>query len=342
MEKIKQYILEHNSFIITGHEGPDLDTVGSVLALTSFLKRLGKEAVACSAGPFTRTEVMRYEKEFNKIKGFDPNTLPLPFFINDKPVDAAILVDCSSIKRTGYTALPCSFMVIDHHALSEDDSGSGYIDPDSPSTTLLIARLIKDFGYQITTEEANWLLLGFCADTAFFKHLNDGYAGNYLREVADLLDAGASLKETGNNLEALFNLPSRHYLGHLIYHTVSHYAGKLLIVKESRQEKMNFIEKLTWENKLPVNFDEDILRDSDMLYQLLLTVSGVEVVALLKEDERGINVSLRSKNLIDVNSIAYQFGGGGHKKAAGFSSQTKTLKNVEKNLLKSFKPLLDR
>jgi len=107
-EELVQFIINCPSFIIAGHKEPDGDCVGSQLALRSALLRLGKEAVVCSAGPFTRTELREYTQQFITVSKSEED-------INTK----VIVIDCSGTDRTGdiqsfLEKFPCA--IIDHHA----------------------------------------------------------------------------------------------------------------------------------------------------------------------------------------------------------------------------------
>jgi phosphoesterase RecJ-like protein len=133
-EELISFIKSSSKFIIAGHKEPDADCVGSQLALRSALLRMGKNAIVCSAGPFKRSELKIYSKEFTAI--------PQDFKITDTKV---IVVDCSGKERTGdiYDLLkefPCA--VIDHHAaVTHSQSTSDdpvYIDSKAPSCAILI------------------------------------------------------------------------------------------------------------------------------------------------------------------------------------------------------------
>ena len=90
---------------------------------------------------------------------------------------------------------------------------------------------------------------------------------------------------------------------------------------------------LTWETQSETAAVGRINRDSDLLYQLLLGVEGVEVVAVLREeDTRSVTAGLRSRNSVDVGAVALEMGGGGHIRASGFLANLSLSETREKLL----------
>jgi phosphoesterase RecJ-like protein len=289
------FIRDHDKFIVAGHEEPDADCIGSQLAVASMLGRLGKKALVRSAGPFRKTEVLPYEKLFlGRVSKAD------------REGAAVIIVDCSSPERTGkigkaLAGLPLA--VIDHHAVGKNGSGEcGYIEPDAPSATALVLSVFEALPLEITKDEAKLLFLGLCTDTGFFRHVDaDGEA--VFGVAATLAAAGANPKETFDMINGGKALASRRLLGLVLGRTESFFDGKLLFSWEEFDET----EKYGVKN-----------RDSDTLYQLLMSIGGVEAAAIIRQSlPEQCAIGLRSRDAIDVSRIAAVFGGGGHKNAAG-------------------------
>jgi phosphoesterase RecJ-like protein len=221
-----------------------------------------------------------------------------------------IIVDCSSRERTGdlegrITGLPMA--LIDHHCAGVHP-GEGtvvYLDPDAPSVTFMVLALIEALGLSLTVEEAEYLLFGFCTDTGFFRHIDAGnetaftYAGR-------MVGAGASPKKIFNAINGGKSFNSRILLGIQLSRVEEHFGGRLIYTCEEYEETQRFgLEG----------------RDSDSLYQLLLSVAKVEAIVVIRQEtpER-CTVGLRSREWLDVAAIAADFGGGGHKNAAGFAA----------------------
>ncbi|MDR2796209.1 MAG: bifunctional oligoribonuclease/PAP phosphatase NrnA [Spirochaetaceae bacterium] len=293
-----EFIERQGKFIIAGHDEPDADCIGSQLALASLLKRLGKDTLLRSAGPFRKPEVQPYKELFlDKVTE------------TDRSGAALIIVDCQGPHRTGsiYQALAgLPLAIIDHHKHSEDagseSAACAYIEAQAASATILVFSLFKAFGVELSADEARLLFLGLCTDSGFFRHI-DRNGEETFRVAAELIGAGASPKETFAEINGGKTLASRLLLGTVLERTESYFDGKLLLTTEELAET----EKYGIEN-----------RDSDTLYQLLMSVDGVEAAAVIRQHtDRECAMGLRSRNSVDVAKIAAVYGGGGHKNAAG-------------------------
>jgi phosphoesterase RecJ-like protein len=306
------FIRNNAKFLVVGHREPDGDCIGSQLALASALRRLGKTALCFSAGPFKRTEIMPYQSQIKDSISAEDR------------VDAAlIVVDCSSIERTGdigaqLEGLP--FALIDHHAAGKPSGDVRFIDVEAPATTVLIYSLIRALGLQPTATEAEFLFFGLVTDTGFFRHLDsDGVEAFSI--AADLLRCGANPKKTFAAINGGKSLNSRMLLGTVLSKAEAYFDGKLIISTEKLEETQHFgLES----------------RDSDMLYQLIQSVNGVEAIVIIRQESiENCAVGLRSRDTVDVGSVAAAMGGGGHKNAAGFL-KAGTIATIKPQILAEF------
>jgi phosphoesterase RecJ-like protein len=309
------FIERHDAFYVIGHKEPDGDCVGSQLALASFLKRSGKRAIPCSAGPFTRSEILPFEGRFSAVVPAE----------RDFERAAAVILDCSSRGRIGslaetLPAVPTAF--IDHHAAGEASGEVVYIDERAPSVTLMILSLIEAAGSSPTREEAEFLLFGFCTDAGFFRHLDESTAESF-EAVSRLVAAGASPKRIFHMMNGGKSLFSRKLMGEILARTEPHYDGALLVSYVTLEDQQRY---------------GLASRDSDMLYQLLMGVAGCEAVMIIRQEgETECTVGLRSRERVDVSAIALRFGGGGHRLAAGLILRG-GLDEVRDRLIASFEP----
>ncbi len=288
---------DFDNFIIAGHQEPDGDCLSSQLALSSYLKRRGKSTKLVSAGPFNRPEIKNWEKYFtDTLTESDCSGRTL-----------AIVTDCSSPDRTGPLAEQISglpLMVIDHHSSGDKFGDYRYIDVNSPSTTLLIQRIIESSGEVLTDEEAEFIFLGFCTDTGFFRHIGSGKP-DVFQAVSRMVSAGVSPNATHRVITGGRTHNSRRLLGRILDRSRLYYDERLIV---------------SWEVLTDRKELDTLDRDSDSMYQMFQSIGGVEAVVVIREErENFYTVGLRSNNNTDVGQIAKEFGGGGHQKAAGCS-----------------------
>ena len=297
MEKLIDFINSYDNFYIFGHRDPDADCICSQLALSVFLKKRGKKTVLFAELPLTRPEITELENHF---KGSADN-------LNKDSKTAAIILDCSTPERTGKfaeTVKQFPYAVIDHHKTGEITGIAGYIDPETPSTTLLIFKLIKTMGASPDKETAELLFTGMCTDTGFFRHLEEN-SSQTLKDAAELVEAGVSPNKIFYKIHGNRTLSSRNLLGKILTRAEKHFSGKLVT---------------TYETYLDFNIHKENERDNDLVYQLLTATAETDVIAFIKEDKPGeCSVSLRTTGDTDLSKIAKDFNGGGHRKASGFS-----------------------
>ena len=277
----------------------------------------------CSSGPFKRKELKNYEEQFVEISDIAKRLHSNPD-CNIK----VIIVDCTGKGRTGeideyLNQFPCA--IIDHHATSYHSESTVqapvYSDPSSPSCTLLIYKLISSLGLDLTKDEASLLLFGLCTDTGFFRHLTEKSA--YAFEAASkMISCGANPKSIFYEMNGGKSLHSRIQIGNILSRTESYFDGKLLVSAETLEEfKLYGLEG----------------RDSDSLFQMLLSIENVEAIVIIRQEcADNCTVSFRSIDKIDVAKIAADLGGGGHKNASGLTMKGE-LSFVKEIVLNSFK-----
>ncbi len=296
-QELQIFLDEYEQYIIAGHREPDGDSVGSCLALDSFLRRRGKKTILLSAGPFKRPEIRAYEQRFHSL-------LPDSCSLENT---AVVVLDCAHLGRIGDASsgledLP--FAVIDHHATNSGARPVDYIDAAAPATTVLIQDCIESFGEQPNAGEAALLLFGLCTDTGFFRHLDTSYP-RALESASRLVAAGASPKETFLTMNGGKSLESRLLISRILSRLTRYYNGQMIVSWETLEDTREFgLEG----------------RDSDSLYQLIQGIDGVEVIILVRQETpENCTVGFRSVHRVDVSIVAQSFGGGGHKHASGLS-----------------------
>ncbi len=290
----------YNTYYLFGHVEPDGDCIASSLALGSYLSRTkGKKVRYFAQGPFLRREVSHYQERFqDRVPGETRATDPRP---------AAIILDCSGPDRTGELendmgGLPLA--VIDHHATASPFGDARFVVTSAAATCYLVQLVLEAMSEPISQDEAELLLFGIMTDTGYLRHVESD-AGPLMGAIGRLLDAGASPKLAHRQMFGGQTIESRRLLSALI--------GRMRPIAGGAGY-------VTWETMEDAKLYGKESRDSDTLYQLIFGIEGVRTAAVVRpEADAMVSGSLRSIDEIDVSQIAKRFGGGGHRRAAGFS-----------------------
>ena len=342
--QLAEIIESKNNFLLTTHIRPDPDGVSSELALFHLLKSIGKNVLLINDSAFPELlNFLLYEKNKvhdNIIKSDRKPTFPSTYskyILNASEYnakenicfDVAIILDTPNIDRLGKThhIIPkeTTLINIDHHISNENFADLNWVCPDACSTGEMVYYYLKETHQQITDKIATALYTSILTDTGRFVHSNT--TPKSLRIASDLIEHGAD--------------PA--YIAKQIYQTNTYEILKLqsMAIDKLKLEANGQI-AITWLTKNMIknsNLKENV--DTQLLIDIPSSIQNVSVAILLKEMEESndIKVSLRSKNNVDVNRIAQQFGGGGHLKASGCEIpgtieevHRKVVKEVEKEL----------
>lgn len=294
---------------ICGHANPDGDCIGSQLALKLALEQLGVEVdVLLSLNE-------RPPKQFCFLPGFDE----LIFAGRKKrAADGFVMIDVPNDSRLGFSSTKLkkkakTSFTIDHHFDENRYSDFSYCDPDSASTTLIVWELIDYLVCKKTKDIANCCLTGLMTDTGNFQYQNTDVKS--FEYATQMVKAGANPSLISENVYMKNSLAS-------------------LLLEKIAIENMEIICEgrgaITYITKEELASTGGKRSDCDRLVDLLRALDQTEIVAVLREDEDQIKVSLRSLLNHNVRDIAAVFGGGGHVGAAGASLNTPLLIAVEK------------
>jgi phosphoesterase RecJ-like protein len=291
---------EAGSVVVSCHVNPDGDALGSALALCLALRRAGRPALASFSEPFVVPPQYRF------LEGLDALVPP-----GEVPLDADLFVcfDAGSLDRLG-TLVPAfqgarRTLVVDHHVSNTRFGDLNLIDPDAPASAVLCRRLLAELGLPLDRAIATCLYTGLVTDTGRFAY--QATTSDTHRLAAELLDAGVQQYEVAKAIFETNEIGYLRLLGDLLsgIHQVPEASLVWTAVSVADREARG------------VELDQ-----TEGLIDVVRTDSASEVAAVLKElPEGGWKVSLRSKGGVDVGRIAGQFGGGGHKFAAGYTSQ---------------------
>jgi len=296
-EELLEAFSRFQEMVITGHENPDGDSLTSQMALGNILTDAGKTVHLISPGPFKRYEIQQYADMFSTEFPSGLSSDTTLFIVLDSSTPDRIGKFSEQISR--YTTA-----VIDHHAAGNHFGDIRYIHSRAFSVTFMIQHIAAAMHANISKETAELLLFGLATDTGYFRHI-PAERGEVFHAAADLIEAGASPKAVYEQMYGCRPFQSRKLLGILLARTEQHLDGRLLITWENREEHKAFGEEM---------------RDSETLYAQLLGISGCEAVVYIREDaDASCTVGLRSNHYIDVGQLATKYGGGGHRRAAGFT-----------------------
>lgn len=300
IDELKAFIDSHDFFFIAGHKEPDGDCIASCLGIAAILDYYKKPYQLLSAGPFKRNEVIRWEDKFSSVMDFQDES--------ERKKTGLFITDCSEIIRLGEIdgdLKGLDTFVIDHHKTSDLESDvKGYVNAEAPACAFLIQLFYEALIGPVSAELAKILFFGICTDTGFFRFLTDNSA-EVFAAVSRLVAAGADPRTTYREINSGKPYSTRKLLGNLLNKAERYLDGRLVVTYESLEDT----KKWGLEG-----------RDSDALYQLMLSSKGVEAVAFLRQDTpTSCTGGFRSLDKIDVSLVAAKFGGGGHKNASGMS-----------------------
>ncbi len=291
LSQVVELVENKQHFAITTHVRPDGDGIGSSLGLCWLLRSLGKSAeVIVSDGIPLSYRQLPGADEIKKITEIDQH------------YDAVFVMECSDIARPQIKGLEKEFVVnIDHHATSEHFGTINWIDATASAVGEMIYNLCKAIGGRITKEIAECLYLALVTDTGSFHFSNT--TERTLKVASELIKVGVKPADIS---QAVYNsYPwSRIELMRRVLATVKRDAsGKVAWMRQTLEMK---------ETAGAVD------GDNSGFVNIPLSSKEVEAAIYMREVEPNFyRVSLRSKGDINVARVAEQFGGGGHKNAAG-------------------------
>jgi bifunctional oligoribonuclease and PAP phosphatase NrnA len=301
-ERVLERIREDSRFALATHESPDGDALGSLVGMHELLIALGKDSAMFIA----------------------PDDLPLPHeyrifnlkdAIQSPPADIAertvVFLDCGNIDRNSARVLRdgVHLMNIDHHHDNTHFGTLNYVVPDASCTAEIVWDLMHGLGVRPSPVVAQALYIGLITDTGRFMYENTGPRAHVM--AAELIEAGVDVAEVYRRLYE--DLPP----------------AKLALLSLALGQLQRFDEgELTLVALSTDDFERSEAEESyaEGIIDQLRAVEGTKVAAVVRELSSGERkgqrkVSLRATDdSVDVSVIARAQGGGGHRRAAGFST----------------------
>jgi phosphoesterase RecJ-like protein len=301
LDEIVEELQQAGKMLVTTHENPDGDALGSLLAFDEMMRALGKDSVMfMSASNFPLPHEYQH--------------LPLDRVQNEPPADMderiAVFLDCGNIDR-----MPVDFLHkegqhivnIDHHHDNTHFGTVNLVVGDASCTAEILWELAHALGVEITPSMAEALYIALITDTGRFMYENTGARAHTM--AADLIEAGVDVAAVYRQLYQDLPFPRLQLLARALASVRRFDDGRITIVHLTRGD-----------------FGETgaIESDSEGVVDHLRSVEQTKVAVLIREllDKEGRKISLRSTDgEVDVSVIARSIGGGGHRQAAGATTE---------------------
>jgi phosphoesterase RecJ-like protein len=292
---------EGDRFLLTTHEGPDGDALGSLLAMHEILTQVGKDSVMFLA-----------EKEFPLPVEY--RFLPLQEVFHEPPADLSdrtvVFLDCGNIERMPVDWLRDGALIlnVDHHHDNTRFGSVNLVDDDASCTAEIVFDIASELGAELTPSIAQALYVGLITDTGMFMYENTNARTH--RVAAELIEAGVSVNEIFRRLYE--RVPEEKL------RLVARALGRI----DRRLDGALSTTYISAEDYAATGADETL---TEGIIDFVRGIEGTQVAAVIRDKPGGSRdarkVSLRSTDgLVDVSAIARKMGGGGHQRAAGFST----------------------
>lgn len=293
IQNIVDEVRTGGSFLLTTHESPDGDAVGSALALASFLRKIGKQVW------------VHFRDPVPELFAFLPGSDTVMPHIPDQDFDVSVVLDVGEFRRAG--AEFCSFgrggrlINLDHHLSCERFGSHNLIDSTAAATGILVYRIINAFGYAMDSETALCLYVAIISDTGSFRYSN---ANREAFTVAgEMIECGVN---AWNVAERLYESQPQKRL-----ELLTRSLATLEVVCGGRAASLT----VTHDMYAATGADAQL---TDGFVNYPRSIKGVEVAIFFRQlDEGTYKVGFRSKGAVNVAGFAAALGGGGHHNAAG-------------------------
>ena len=293
--QVADAIRQRQRFVVTSNSRPDGDAVGSSLAMAFALRHLGKDVrVVSRDAPPPPLMVFPGVPEIEIVSE-----------ISD-PGDAVIVMECGDVKRPGIEGVERGYVInIDHHPGNVMYGALNWMDLSAAACGEMVFDLVSELGVPLTYEIALHVYVAILTDTGSFHYSN--ITPRTFDICRQCMEAGVSPPAVARSIFDANNLGRLKLFGAVLNRMHLDATGRIATLSVDKQ--------LTHDCG-------GTYEDTEGLINLPLTVKEILAVVFFKEIGPGDwRVSMRSKGNIDINAIAKEFGGGGHKNASGCSAQ---------------------
>jgi len=310
IKTISRILKDGDNFLVASHYNPDGDAIGSTLAMGHILKHLGKSFFLYN------------ETGMPKHYGWLGLPGPLSTGLPEKEPDWYIALDCGNAYRLGHE-LEARIdrkrtILIDHHLGNSLFGEVRWVDPLFSSVGEMEALIAKDLGIPLAGDLGEAVYLAIVTDTGYFSYGNTRPQTFLL--AAEIIGLGLDQETFNARLKNHWSLNRLKLLSAVLGGAGLHLQGRVGVVS------------------IPAALLEETgttLEDCEGLVNYVLRVAGVKIaVSLREEGPAATKFSLRSSGGVNVQQIAAEFGGGGHRNAAGGSVNMDIIK-AEKAIVRA-------
>lgn len=305
-------MLEAKHILLVSHVHPDGDTLGSVSGLYDVLKKQKKKVTAYNDAKVL-PQIYDFLPHFSSIKCNMP-----------EDVDLVVCCDCGSFDRLKIARSNYEIINIDHHATNTMFGDINVVNDTFSSAGMVVYELLITNRVSITKECATALYTAVAEDTGFFLYGNINAMTFFV--ASKLVSFGANPKEIAQKLKQRESLAKIRLHGYMLNHFELHAQGQIASIVIDK----NFL-SATGAN----------IADTKNSVSMLRNMACVKVAFMLLEKEDGYKVSMRSKDAFDISTIAFSFGGGGHKNASGFECEGLDASILKAMIIKKIKKVIE-
>ena len=313
LDEILEEINVADTIVISAHESPDGDAIGSIMAMKLILEQMGKNPDVIPP-------------EYSRLFNFLPEIDEVKKESDVERYDLAISLDCGNLARLSgreYFEKEKRTIVIDHHGSNNMYGDLNYVNPASPACCEIIASMMEYYQMEMTKDIGTCIITGIITDTGGFRH--QGTNPESFEFAAELLRKGVNISEIYK--KALCTKTKANFL-------LSKKVTDRMEILEDGKVTFTYI---TMEDEKEVEAEPG---DHEGLVDIGRELEGVEVSIFVREKEENLyRISLRSSNYVNVSDVCLMFGGGGHIRAAGATIQG-TLEETREKILKEVRKAL--
>jgi bifunctional oligoribonuclease and PAP phosphatase NrnA len=291
LQQIVDAIRARQRFVISSHSRPDGDSIGSQLAAAYALRALGKVVTVVNSDP-APAPLMQF-----------PGVAAITIADRvDGIYDAAIIMECGDLARTGVSGLDRSFVInIDHHPGNTSYGQINWFDATAAACGEMVFDVVRALGVPMTVDIATHIYLAILTDTGSFHY--SSISTRTFDICGAMLEAGVDPVAVARNVYDSNNMGRLKLFGAVLSAMQLDTSGRIAIVYLDHEMA----------REAGGTYD-----DTEGLINLPLTVKEIQAVVFFKQIEgEEYRVSMRSKGDIDIGAVAKEFQGGGHKNAAG-------------------------